>query len=82
MDTPQLIKALEIERDGDWDKAHRIVQRLGSRAASRVHAYLHRREGDLGNAGYWYSRAGEPMPQYGLDEEWQALYERLKGSTE
>ncbi len=77
METKRLIEALEIERDGDWDRAHRIVQRLGSRDACWVHAYLHRKEGALGNAGYWYSRAGEPMPEYDLAREWQELHDHL-----
>ncbi|MGY4371372.1 aspartyl-tRNA(Asn)/glutamyl-tRNA(Gln) amidotransferase subunit B [Bradyrhizobium sp. LB1.3] len=45
---------------GDWDQAHKIVQDEGSREAAWVHAYLHRVEGDLGNAGYWYRQAGQP----------------------
>ena len=58
---------------GDWDKAHGIVQDESSRDAAWVHAYLHRVEGDLGNAGYWYRRAGKPVAKGSLDEEWGAI---------
>lgn len=72
-----LVHALEMEHDGDWDGAHRIVQEIPSREAARVHAYLHRVEGDLGNAQYWYSRAGEPMPEGSLNEERRMLIEHF-----
>jgi len=42
-----------------------------------VHAYLHRKEGDLSNAGYWYARAGRAMPVGTLEAEWRALAEEL-----
>ena len=70
----EVLRALDLEKDGDWDGAHRIVQKLSSTAAMRVHAYLHRREGDLGNARYWYSRCGAEVFAGSLDEEWQALH--------
>lgn len=68
-----LLKVLQIEKNGDWDQAHRIVQTIGSRDGSRVHAYLHRREGDLGNALYWYHQADCNAPTISLDEEWKHL---------
>ena len=71
--TNELREALELDRNGDWDGAHRIVQQLESTAAYSIHAYLHRKEGDLGNAQYWYRRAGTVMPEYDLDREWQSL---------
>jgi hypothetical protein len=46
---------------------------------SRVHAYLHRKEGDLGNAGYWYRRAGKPVSQEPLDAEWLSIVRGLVG---
>jgi hypothetical protein len=64
------LKALWIEANGDWATAHRIVQVLYDRDAMWVHAYLHRKEGDLGNSSYWYSRANKPMSKLSLDEEW------------
>jgi hypothetical protein len=55
---------------GDWPRAHAIVQGLeGDPAADWVHAWLHRIEGDLGNAGYWYRRAGRPVATGATAEE-------------
>ena len=71
--TNQLIRALELDRDGDWDTAHRIVQSIEHRGAYMVHAYLHRKEGVLSNAEYWYKRAKKKMPRYDLAREWQEL---------
>ena len=71
------IQALWHDRNGDWDRAHRIVQQIKTTEASAVHAYLHREEGDLGNAGYWYSRAGREKPTLSLEDEWSALAREL-----
>lgn len=65
--------ALDLARDGEWDQAHEIVQQHSDRMACLIHGYLHRVEGDLGNAGYWYRRAGDEMPDNTLDEEWERL---------
>ena len=53
----ELKRALELDRDGDWDRAHGIVQRLDSMDSYWIHAYLHREEGDLGNSNYWYRKS-------------------------
>lgn len=74
----KLLKALEIEKNGDWDKAHRIVQEIEHEHAYWIHAYLHRKEPDLANANYWYSRAGKPMPDYTFQQEWKEIYEAIK----
>ena len=66
---------------GDWDEAHRTVQDDNSREAAWVHAYLHRVEGDLGNAGYWYRQAGQVAAKDSLDAEWQRIAAALLGST-
>jgi hypothetical protein len=58
---------------GDWAAAHRLVQDEPTQDAAWVHAYLHRVEGDLGNAGYWYRRAGKRAATGPLDEEWEAI---------
>ena len=76
----ELIKALNLVRDGDWEGAHQIVQSREDRIASRIHAHLHRVEGDDGNAGYWYRRAGEAFPNLTLEQEWQAIYDEINGS--
>ena len=57
------LAALWWAKKGDWDKAHRLVMDEQSAEAAWVHAYLHRVEGDLGNAGYWYRQAHKPSPQ-------------------
>lgn len=76
---PKLLEALQLDKSGDWDAAHRIVQNIDDRRAYWVHAYLHRKEGDLGNASYWYSRAGRSKPDVPLDEEWQTIYDEISG---
>lgn len=58
---------------GAWHRAHEIVQDDTSADAAWVHAYLHRVEGDLGNAGYWYRRAGKPVADGPHDQEWNAI---------
>ena len=71
--TNPIIKALWYDAKGNWNQSHEIIQDIHSAAGSRIHAYLHRKEGDLGNAQYWYSRSGESMPQLSLDEEAELL---------
>ncbi|MHB8901824.1 MAG: hypothetical protein ACYC6Y_23970 [Thermoguttaceae bacterium] len=80
-ESAELKRALELDRDGDWDGAHRIVQGIESAAAARIHAYLHRKEGDLGNAQYWYRRAGTVMPDWDLEREWNELYGEIGSAT-
>jgi hypothetical protein len=67
------LDALWHEAHGDWKRAHEIVQAERSKVAERVHAYLHRKEGDLANADYWYSRAGAERPRGTLETEWEDL---------
>lgn len=69
-----LIRALELDKAGDWDAAHNIAQDIHTADGSWLHAYLHRVEGDLGNAAYWYSRAGKPVAKDSLEDEWARLY--------
>ena len=73
----ELKRALELDRDGDWDTAHRIVQGIDSSDSYWIHAYLHRKEGALGNSNYWYRRANKTMPEYDLAQEWNELYEYI-----
>ena len=66
---------------GDWKRAHECVQaHEGDRDCDSVHAHLHRQEGDLSNAGYWYRRAGRPVFKGSLEEEWAALTTELLSS--
>jgi len=57
----------------DWDRAHRLVMDEGGKDCAWVHAYLHRVEGDLENARYWYRRAGKSAAQGRLQAEWDAI---------
>ena len=57
----------------DWDKAHKIVMDEGGKDCAWVHAYLHRVEGDLGNARYWYGQAGKAPPTGRLRAEWDSI---------
>jgi len=62
---------------GSWDEAHKIVQDEQTADSAWVHAYLHRVEGDPGNAGYWYRRAHKPVATGSLDAEWEAIVSAL-----
>jgi hypothetical protein len=71
------LTALWWDAKGDWPRAHNLVDELETTEAMAVHAYLHRREGSLSNADYWYQRAGRLYYRPALEEEWQALVEGL-----
>ncbi len=71
------LAALWWAAKGDWDRAHKIVQDEATREAAWVHAYLHRVEGDLSNAGYWYRQAGQPAAKDSLDIEWARIASAL-----
>ena len=62
---------------GEWDTAHRLVQAENDEASAWVHAHLHRVEGDLQNAGYWYRRAGKSQSTLPLDAEWKEIVSAL-----
>jgi hypothetical protein len=65
------------DKKGDWDRAHAIAQSIPTVQGSAVHAYLHREEGVLWNAGYWYARAGRQRPGVDLAQEWLLLVEEM-----
>jgi len=73
---PELL-ALWYDGHGDWEKSHDQVDQLPGKSAARIHAYLHRKEGDQWNADYWYKRAGEKLPNLVLEEEWADLVRRF-----
>jgi hypothetical protein len=75
LDAP--LAALWWAAKGGWDQAHRIVQDEPTADAAWVHAYLHRVEGDPGNAGYWYRQAGQPVAAGSLETEWEAIASAL-----
>ena len=64
---------------GDWKRAHESAQQDEGKDGSWVHAYLHRKEGDQGNAGYWYLRAGKPLCSEPLNAEWLNIVRALLG---
>lgn len=70
-----LLEALKLDEAGDWEKAHTLAQEEDTPDGYWLHAYLHRKEGDTGNAGYWYRRAGKPVPEDSLEFEWKRLFE-------
>jgi hypothetical protein len=74
---PHLLNAMWYEHKNDWEMAHNIAQETGTEEGSLVHAYLHRKEGDQGNAAYWYRRAGRPVPRVSMDEEWEQIVSEL-----
>ena len=73
----ETLKSLWWDKKGDWDTAHAIAQEIPTEQGSAVHAYLHREEGVLWNADYWYSRAGRQRPDIPLEEEWKRLVEEM-----
>lgn len=66
-------KSLWFAGKGDWDKAHELIHEVDDKQAARIHAFLHRKEGDLSNARYWYTKAGTQIPELSLEEEWESL---------
>jgi hypothetical protein len=64
----------------DWDRAHKIVMEADGADAAWVHAYLHRVEGDHGNARYWYGQAGRPAASGALEDEWRAIVAAMLGA--
>ncbi len=68
------LQALEKVRDKDWDGAHQLIQQYNDPMACLIHGYLHRIEGDMSNAAYWYNRANEVVPANSLEDELQRLF--------
>ena len=65
---------LNTAKQGNWNEAHQKIQSYSDPIACLIHGYLHRVEGDLANAQYWYTRANKDMPDNTLEEEWERLY--------
>jgi hypothetical protein len=72
-----LLLALWYDAKGNWDKSHDTISEIESRDAAAVHAYLHRKEGDLWNADYWYTRAGKARKNIPLPAEWNELVKSI-----
>jgi hypothetical protein len=75
------LQALWWDAKGDWDRAHECAQGDESAEAAWVHAYLHRKEGDAGNAAYWYRRAGQASAPDGFGAEWERIAAALLGGS-
>jgi hypothetical protein len=71
--------ALWWDAKWDWETAHEVAQDVEGRDGAWVHAYLHRKEGDLGNAGYWYRRAGRAAASGDLRVEWEGIVGEMLG---
>ena len=72
-----LLEALWYDAKGDWEEAHDLVQEEDSADAAWIHAYLHRKEGDLANASYWYSRARKKVAKGDINQEWEGIVQSL-----
>ncbi len=77
--TCDYIKVLDLVRDGHWDASHKGIQPYSDELSCLIHAYLHRVEGDMNNAEYWYRRAGQDKPNNSLGEELNRLYRLANG---
>jgi len=73
----QYALSMWYDAKGDWEKAHQLVQDVPGETAAWIHAYLHRKEGDKGNAAYWYRLAGKDMPAYSLEKEWKEIVQSV-----
>jgi len=74
---PAHLQALWYDKKGEWKHAHDLIDHLTDSSSAHVHAYLHRKEGDIWNADYWYKRAGSIRPDLSLEEEWEQLVRLL-----
>lgn len=71
------LTALWYDAKGNWDKAHQLIQDVEDKNASVIHAYLHRKEGDIANADYWYRHSGKKRKDISLEKEWEELVSEL-----
>lgn len=75
-------RVLELAKSGDWETAHTTVQTHSDPLSCLIHGYLHRVEGDLSNAAYWYRRGGSDLPKNTLDAEWTRLDRAVESAVE
>ena len=69
--------SLWYDAKGDWERSHTIIQDMHDNKAAWIHAYLHRKEGDIGNADYWYRRARKKRPSVTLNDEWEEIVKEI-----
>jgi hypothetical protein len=80
-DASTALIALWHDARGDWDRAHEVAQAIDDATGAWIHAYLHRKEGDLGNARYWYDRARKTVETGPLEGEWERIVRALCSGT-
>ena len=73
------LQALWYDARGDWQRAHKLIDSESDADSMWTHAYLHRKEGDIGNAGYWYDRCRRPATSGALEAEWETIARTLLG---
>ncbi|MFZ5895194.1 MAG: hypothetical protein ACOY0T_29305 [Myxococcota bacterium] len=71
------LRVLWLDAKGDWEAAHELAQEIESSNGARLHAYLHRKEGDLENARFWYREAGQKEVDTSLEAEWESLVDEF-----
>jgi hypothetical protein len=76
------LEALWWDAKGNWTRAHALVDELETAHGMAVHAYLHRKGGEVSNADYWYGRAGRSFQRPTFEAEWEALVEGVLSHTE
>lgn len=72
---PEALKSLWFDAKDNWEASHNIAQDMHNNMGSWIHAYLHRKEGDAFNAGYWYRQAGKSFPTISLADEHREMVE-------
>lgn len=68
-----LLQALWFDAKGDWETAHELIQSVYTNEGAWVHAYLHRKEGNMDNASHWYEKAGKAISKKSFEEEWLSI---------
>ena len=71
------LQSLWFDAKGEWQRAHEVIQDEPDKDSAWIHAYLHRREGDIWNSDYWYRRAGKKRPDISLQQEWDQIVTAL-----
>jgi len=69
----KVLTGLWYDANGNWEKAHDLIDGCSESNAAWAHAYLHRKEGDVWNSDYWYNKAGRSRPDNTLDQEWDCI---------
>lgn len=72
-DASVYLQSLWYDHNGNWEKAHELIQDMVDKKAAWIHAYLHRKEGDIWNADYWYRKAAKERPSYSTEKEWEVI---------